>query len=102
MKKFREFNVFFDDYYLAGWCVWRMNKTNKQHNPFYDSSIWRKKRDMIKRRDKQMCQFCLRRGKIVLATTVHHIKPLEEYPELGLIDNNLVSLSKHSTPWRRL
>ena len=31
-------------------------------------------------------------SKLVRANKVHHIKPLEDYPELALDDDNLVSL----------
>ena len=39
-----------------------------------------------------MCQHCKRYGKAVQATTVHHIKHADEYPELAYEDKNLVSL----------
>lgn len=34
-----------------------------------------------------------RYGKYAEATTVHHIYPLEEYPDLALMDWNLISMS---------
>lgn len=40
-----------------------------------------------------MCQESKRYGKTVPATTVHHIYPLEYYPELACVDWNLISLS---------
>lgn len=40
-----------------------------------------------------MCQESKRYGKTELATTVHHIYPLEFYPELAFEDWNLISLS---------
>lgn len=45
-----------------------------------------------------MCQESKRYGKTVSATTVHHIFPVEFYPELALTDWNLLSLSsdKHN------
>ena len=39
-----------------------------------------------------MCQQCKRYGKAVQATTVHHIKHADEYPELAYDDKNLISL----------
>lgn len=59
---------------------------------FYRSRQWEKKRMMILRRDKYRCQRCKRYGKQTEATTVHHIKHLDEYPELALTDSNLISL----------
>lgn len=59
---------------------------------FESSARWKAKRASILRRDKYMCQECRRYGKAVEATVVHHIKPFEDYPELALVDSNLVSL----------
>ena len=66
-------------------------------NEFYESNAWRRKRLAILRRDKYLCQECKRfrrkrNGQPVTAVLVHHIKPYEIYPELGLVDSNLVSL----------
>lgn len=60
---------------------------------FYKSTKWKRKRSKILRRDEYMCQESKRYGKTEPATTVHHIYPLEQYPELALVDWNLVSLS---------
>lgn len=59
---------------------------------FYTSWTWRKKRKQILSRDNHECQECKKKGKFNKADTVHHIKELKEHPELGLIDNNLISL----------
>ena len=44
------------------------------------------------RRDRYLCQECLKFGRRTEAVIVHHIKELEIYPELALIDSNLTSL----------
>lgn len=44
------------------------------------------------RRDKYLCRECLRYGKQTPATTVHHIKHYEDFPELAYTDSNLISL----------
>ena len=59
---------------------------------FYTSSAWKKKRSMILRRDKYLCQNCKRYGRQRQATMVHHIKHYEDAPELALTDSNLISL----------
>lgn len=59
---------------------------------FYDSEDWHRKRKQILVRDKYQCTICRRYGKFRDAKIVHHIKPLEEYPELALDDDNLTSL----------
>ena len=58
----------------------------------YDSARWKKKRAKILRRDGYMCRRCRRFGRRVEATEVHHIKHVDEFPELAWDDDNLVSL----------
>lgn len=57
----------------------------------YKDKRWIRKRKVILRRDGYECQECKRYGKDTLATTVHHVKPVEDYAELYLIDKNLYS-----------
>lgn len=61
-------------------------------NPFYHTQRWKRKKAAIMRRDKYQCQICKRYGRLREATEVHHIKHLDEYPELALVDSNLISL----------
>lgn len=72
-----------------------MTMSNKA---FYTSRRWRRKQARILRRDGFLCQESKRYGQMVEATTVHHIWPLEDYPEYALEDWNLVSLcaDKHN------
>lgn len=62
------------------------------NDPFYKSKKWRRKREVILRRDEYGCKECSRYGKTTMATTVHHIYPLESYPEYRLSSPNLISL----------
>jgi len=62
-------------------------------NQFYKTDKWKRKRKSILRRDEYMCQESKRYGKTLAATTAHHIFPFEFYPELALVDWNLISLS---------
>ncbi|WP_082684273.1 HNH endonuclease [Lentibacillus amyloliquefaciens] len=64
----------------------------KQVNPFYLQKKWKHKRNVILRRDNYECRECKRYGRVMQATTVHHIYPLEEYPEYRLRTHNLISL----------
>ena len=61
-------------------------------NNFYLSTTWKAKREAILCRDGYMCQECKRYGKQRQATTVHHKKHFDEYPELALDNDNLISL----------
>lgn len=58
----------------------------------YKSTHWKKKRVVILKRDGYMCVECRKYGRIKEAVTVHHIKHVDEYPELAYIDSNLESL----------
>lgn len=84
-----------------------MLMTDKEVKKFYNSKPWKNKRVKILDRDKHECQDCKKRledavkyntylspedRKIRRAEEVHHIKKLKEYPELGLDDDNLISL----------
>ena len=78
----------------------KMNKRRYHDNKpawvrrFYNSMAWRRKRAYILRRDKHMCQHCKAKGKVTVANEVHHVKELEDYPELALEDENLISLCR--------
>lgn len=58
----------------------------------YKSKKWEHKRKAILQRDGHLCQVCKKYGYSVEANTVHHIKPVEFFPELAWDDNNLISL----------
>jgi len=59
---------------------------------FYKSRQWVNKREKILRRDEYLCRECRRYGKTTPATTVHHVNPLKDNPELALAGWNLISL----------
>ena len=59
---------------------------------FHKQQKWKNKRSIILRRDEYKCQECARFGKRTVATTVHHIFPVELFPFLGFININLISL----------
>ena len=58
----------------------------KKHNPFYDTPEWRRKRRDVIQKDKGECQIHKAKGAYRRATYVHHVKHLEDYPELALED----------------
>lgn len=58
----------------------------------YNGRKWKRKQQAIMRRDGYMCQNCKRYGRKREAKVVHHIKHVDEYPELAYEDSNLVSL----------
>jgi len=56
----------------------------------YDAQ-WQKVRELKLAQDP-LCEEHLRQEQVVAATMVHHIKPIETYPELRLVMENLMSL----------
>ena len=58
----------------------------------YKDKRWKIKRAAILKRDKYQCQECKRYGKLVDATMVHHIWPIEFYDEYRYCNWNLISL----------
>lgn len=58
----------------------------------YNSQKWRKMRKSILRRDGYQCRECRKYGRSREATEVHHIKHVDEWPELAYKRENLASL----------
>ena len=56
-------------------------------------SRWERKREHILRRDKYRSKLSERYGKLVQADTVHHILPVEFFPEYKFTDWNLISIT---------
>lgn len=71
----------------------------KTVNPFYKTQRWRTASHKALRNQKYLCQESLRFGKRVEAEMVHHIYPLESYPELAYVQWNLIGVTfkKHNT-----
>lgn len=61
-------------------------------NSFYKSKDWERIRASVLIRDKYMCQGCKAAGKMENAQCVHHIFPLQIYPEYAKERWNLISL----------
>lgn len=59
---------------------------------FYKSNKWVALRNTALIRDKYMCQCCKANNKMVNATCVHHIFPIEHYPDYKYELWNLMSL----------
>lgn len=59
----------------------------------YKSKRWMAKRERVLRKAGYACQYYKRYGKRIDATMVHHIYPVDEYPEYQWCDWNLIALS---------
>lgn len=62
----------------------------------YNHNRWKNKRKYILKRDNYLDRELIRYGKRVEADTVHHIYPIEFYPELEYVDWNLISLCREN------
>ena len=80
-------------------------KTREQQQRFYNSSNWKKVRAMVRKRDNNECVMCREQGYVTIDTNerrddgrkkiqlvVHHIRELEDHPELALDMNNLITI----------
>ncbi len=59
----------------------------------YNSRRWLKLRERVLKRDNYQCQYSKRFGRLIQANTVHHIFPVEMYPQYQWCEWNLISLS---------
>ncbi|GEM02510.1 hypothetical protein SAMN05421839_10618 [Halolactibacillus halophilus] len=71
----------------------------KQTNPFYKTKRWRRKRENILKQRDYLCAESRQYGNNRQAEMIHHIYPLEDYPELAYEDWNLLPLTNatHNT-----
>ena len=60
----------------------------------YDSRKWDHVKSLTLRRDGYQCQLSKRYGKAAQAEVVHHIYPVEDYPEYAYCLWNLISLTR--------
>lgn len=68
-------------------------KQGLKEQGFYHWPAWRRIRQLALQRDRFLCQNCLhKKGVIKTATEVHHLQPVEDFPELALELDNLQSL----------
>ena len=57
---------------------------------FYGVRAWVSLKDS-KLASNPLCEECLRRGMLIAATIVHHVKPVRDFPDLRLDFDNLES-----------
>lgn len=61
---------------------------------FYKTKAWKKLRAAVLRRDGYKSKLAARCGKNIEADTVHHVLPVEFFPEYRLKEWNLISLTR--------
>ena len=60
----------------------------------YKAKRWKRLRAQVMRRDGYRCQLSKRFGKAVPADLVHHIYPVDEFPEYAFAPWNLIAVSR--------
>ena len=60
----------------------------------YKARRWKRLRAQVMRRDGYRCQLSKRYGKSVPAELVHHIYPVDEFPEYAFAPWNLIAVSR--------
>jgi 5-methylcytosine-specific restriction endonuclease McrA len=60
----------------------------------YKARRWERLRAQVMRRDGYRCQLSKRYGKSVPADLVHHIYPVDEFPEYAFAPWNLIAVSR--------
>lgn len=60
----------------------------------YKARRWERLRAQVMRRDGYQCQLSKRYGKSVPADLVHHIYPVDEFPEYAFEPWNLIAVSR--------
>ena len=59
-------------------------KESGEMTPFYAKNVWRQMAGFVRNFDRNECQICKKRGKYSRGFIVHHIKHLEDRPDLAL------------------
>lgn len=76
-------------------------RKDKPQDKFRSLAIWQKKRELIKQRDRYLCQVCITELYETLNELtyqdleVHHIVPIEEDYDRRLDDDNLITLCSY-------
>lgn len=74
----------------------RYYKKNTKASKFRNSNAWIIKREQIKKRDKYLCQVCLKDNVYNYDDLqVHHIIPIDKNYDLKLDENNLITLCSY-------
>lgn len=70
-------------------------KSNDKENKFRWSGVWKRKAEEIKKRDRYLCQACLRQGYLEIHDlSVHHIVKLRDDFDRRLDNDNLITLCR--------
>ena len=74
----------------------RYYKKNTKASKFRNSNAWIIKREQIKKRDKYLCQVCLKDSIYNYDDLqVHHIIPIDKNYDLKLDESNLITLCSY-------
>ena len=77
---------------LKGGVILLAHPSHMTKKQIYKDPRYLRARAAALARDKYLCQECRRYGRTTPAQTAHHIKHVEDYPELAFDENNLKSV----------
>lgn len=69
-------------------------KRNAESTKFYKSGDWRHKLQPMQLSREPYCRRCLQEGRHTPACVVHHVRPIDEYPEGARDFDNMESLCR--------
>lgn len=82
----------------TGYCEKHKPQIPTQWGKAAGGKVYDSKHQLIRKaafqRDRGLCQLCLHEGRYEPATVAHHIKTVEEHPELKYILDNITSLCR--------
>ena len=77
-----------------------------EQNKFYQSKQWKSLRDVVRRRDNYLCQYCMSHGRVRTGKIVDHIVPVEfDLNGKTLMDNLAFCCAKchtRKTKWEQI
>ena len=82
----------------TGYCEKHKPKASKQWGTAKGGKVYDSRYQLVRKaamhRDQGLCQMCLHEGRCEPATVAHHIKTVEDYPELKYSLDNMTSLCR--------
>lgn len=86
---------------------WRYNHITRYRNPvkveqnkFYHSKQWKTMREIVLKRDYNLCQYCKALGQVKEGNVIDHVLPVEKFSDHMKDLDNLVTCCKDCHYWK--
>lgn len=106
-KEYREKREAFAKKKQSRQSRWRYNHITRYRNPikadqnkFYHSKQWKTMRNIVLKRDYNLCQYCKALGVVKEGNVIDHILPVERFPEHMKDLKNLVTCCNNCHYWK--